>query len=122
MVACGLPSTSTVDPLINPEPFTVKVKLFPTTRVMVLGEMLEMDGTGFDTVRVAAAEVPPPGVGVKTVIDNCAPVARSEAGMAAVNCVLLTNVVVRLEPFTRTMEPLTKLLPFTVSVIAALPA
>jgi len=36
--------------------------------------------------------------------------------------VLLTKVVVRLEPFTRTTDPFTKLEPFTVSVKAPLPA
>src|SRR5262249_32725184 len=106
-------------PLVNPEPFTVKVKLFPKTSV-VLGEMLEIDGTGLVTVSVTADEVPPPEV--KTVIDSSAPTAKSEAGMAAFNCVLLTNVVVRLEPLTCTTEPLMKLLPLTVSVMAALPA
>ena len=35
---------------------------------------------------------------------------------------LLTNVVVRADPFTCTCDPLTKLLPFTVRVNAALPA
>ena len=35
---------------------------------------------------------------------------------------LLTKVVVRFDPLTRTMEPLTKLPPLTVSVNPALPA
>jgi hypothetical protein len=46
----------------------------------------------------------------------------SEAGMAAVNCVLLTNVVVRFEPFHCTVEVMRKLVPFTVSVNAGPPA
>jgi hypothetical protein len=44
------------------------------------------------------------------------------AGMAAVNCVLLPNVVVRLEPFQRTTELEIKLEPSTVRVKAAPPA
>ena len=35
---------------------------------------------------------------------------------------MLTNVVVRADPFTCTSDPLTKLLPLTVSVKPALPA
>src|SRR5205823_3111959 len=48
-------------------------------------------------------------------------VARSEAGIAAVSWVALTKVVVRVAPFQRTLEPLTKLLPFRVRVKAAPP-
>jgi hypothetical protein len=46
----------------------------------------------------------------------------SAAGIAAVACVLLTNVVVRLEPFHCTVVVLRKFAPFTVSVNAAPPA
>ena len=46
----------------------------------------------------------------------------SLAGIAAVTCPALTNVVVRAAPFQRTSEVATKLLPFTVSVNAAPPA
>ena len=42
--------------------------------------------------------------------------------MAAVNCVALTNVVVRLPPFHCTIALFSKLLPFTVNVNAAPPA
>jgi hypothetical protein len=45
----------------------------------------------------------------------------SAAAIAAVTCVLLTNVVLRLEPFHCTVEVLRKLVPFTVSVNAAPP-
>ena len=46
----------------------------------------------------------------------------SAAGIAAVNWVEKTNVVVRFDPFQRTTEPATKLVPLTVSVKAAPPA
>lgn len=113
--------TCTIDPLTYPDPLTVRVKLGPNTSA-VAGEMLEIEGTGLLTVNVTADEVPPPGVGVKTVIDNKAPTARSDAGIAAASCVLLTKVVVRFAPLTSTTEPLTKLLPLTVSVNPGLPA
>jgi hypothetical protein len=45
----------------------------------------------------------------------------SAAVIAAVTCVLLTNVVVRLEPFHMTEDVLTKFEPLTVSVNAAPP-
>ena len=107
--------------MINLVPLTVKVKLPPsaTTR---LGEMLEIEGTGLVTVRMTAAEVPPPGEGVETVMDNKAPAARSDAGRLAFNCVLPTNVVVRLDPLTCITEPLMKLLPVTVNVVPFVPA
>jgi hypothetical protein len=84
--------------------------------------MLEIEGTGLLTVNVTGAEVPPPGADVNTVIDNKVPVARSDAGIAAVSWVLLIKVVVRFAPLTRTTEPLMKLLPVTVNVSPELPA
>ena len=82
-------------------------------------------GTAFGgavTVRVAPLDVPPPGVGEKTVI-VCVPVLdTSLAGMAAVSWVVEPNVVVRLLPSTFTTEPVTNPVPATVSVKAPLPA
>jgi hypothetical protein len=52
---------------------------------------------------------------------NVPPVVRSLAGIAAVNRVELTNVVVRAEPLKFTTDVETKLVPFTVSVNAASP-
>src|SRR6266850_1178224 len=67
-------------------------------------------------------EVPPPGAGVTTVTCGVPAAATSAAAMAAVSCVGLTKVVVRAAPFHCTLEPLTKLVPVSVSVKAALPA
>src|SRR5207237_45177 len=78
-------------------------------------------GEALFTVNVCAAVVPPPGAGVTTVTDAVVAAARSDAGIAAVSCVTLTKVVVRVAPFQRTLEPVTKLLPFRVRVKAAPP-
>jgi hypothetical protein len=72
--------------------------------------------------KLSAAEVPPPGVGVKTVTAAGPALARSEAAMLARSWVALTNVVARAPPFQRTTEAATKPLPFTVSEKPPLPA
>src|SRR4030095_14014808 len=59
-------------------------------------------------------EVPPPGLGLNTVTEAVLAVAMSEAKMLAVNCELLTKVVVRSLPFQFTTEPGTKPVPFTI--------
>lgn len=121
MVGRADPLTWTTDPVTNPDPLTVRVKLDPNTSA-VAGEMFEIEGTGLRTARVFAGDVPPPGEGLKTVIDRLAPLATSAAEICAVNWVPLTNVVVRLAPFTCTTEPGMKLLPLRVNVKPALPA
>jgi len=55
------------------------------------------------TVNVWAFEVPPPGIGLKTVI-AFAPAVSVRRGMIAVSCVEETKVVVRSEPPNRTTE------------------
>src|SRR5207249_8911989 len=79
-------------------------------------------GTALLTVNVSAPEVPPPGVGEKTVRDAVPAVAMSPAVIAACNWVLLTNVVTRAPLVHCTTDPLTKFVPFTVRVKAAAPA
>ena len=70
-------------------------------------------------VRVRALVVPPPGLGVTTVMFRLvAVVARSLAGRAAVSWVGSTKVVGREAPLTWTTEPFTKLLPLAVRVKA----
>ena len=78
-------------------------------------------GGAAEIVKVCKADVPPPGVGLNTVTCTLPAAATSAAGMAAVSCVALTNVVVRSAPFQRTVEPVTKLAPLTVRVKAAAP-
>ena len=88
---------------------------------MFTGLIEEMTGSGLGMtmVRSTAFDRPPPGAGLKTVICAVPAAGRSLAGMAAVNCVVLTNVVGRSLPFQRTTDPWLKPLPVTVSVRAA---
>jgi hypothetical protein len=69
----------------------------------------------------AEFDVPPPGLGLKTVIVAAPAVAMSEASTAAVSRDLLTKVVARARPFHFTAEPATNPVPFTTSVNPAAP-
>src|SRR5207249_1755758 len=60
--------------------------------------------------------------GLKTTIVAVPLAAMSLAGIEVVSCVLLTKLVVRLNPFQRTTESAAKLVPFTVSVRPGPPA
>jgi hypothetical protein len=71
-------------------------------------------------VNVCAFDVPPHGV--TTVIEAVPAVAMRAAGTVAVSCVAETNVVVSGVPFQFTVEPETKLVPFTVNVNCEPPA
>jgi len=68
------------------------------------------------TVNVCAFDTPPPGAGLTTVIEELPMLVMSLAGICAVSCVALTNVVGRTEPLNKTVEVETKPVPFTVSV------
>ena len=72
-------------------------------------------------VRFTAVVVPPPGVGVTTVIAAVPDAAISAAVIAAVNCVALTNVVARGLPLIFATDELMKLVPVSVKVNAAPP-
>src|SRR5580658_6329928 len=63
-------------------------------------------------------DVPPPGAGVTTVTAVVPVLVRSDARIAAVNCVELTKVVTRFVPFHCTCEVAMNPLPFTVKVKA----
>jgi hypothetical protein len=71
-------------------------------------------------VNVIAFEVPPHGV--TTVIEAVPAVAMRAAGTVAVSCVAETNVVPSAVALHLTVEPETKLVPFTVSVNCGPPA
>jgi hypothetical protein len=71
-------------------------------------------------VKVSEFDVPPHGV--TTVIEAEPAVAMRTAGTVAVSCVAETNVVASVLPFQFTVEPETKLVPFTVNVNCGPPA
>ena len=111
----------TLEPEMKFVPFTVSVKAAPPAMAL-LGERVVAVGTGLLIVKVIAEEVPPPGGPLNAVTAAVPAVAMSEASMAAVTFVALTNVVVRAEPFHFTCVPATKFVPFTVSVNPGPPA
>jgi len=71
---------------------------------------------GAETEKNRRFEVPPPGLGLDTVIEAVPAVAMFEAGTVAVNCELLTKVVLSGVPFQLTTDPETNPVPLTVSV------
>ena len=90
-----------------------------------VGLRLVIVGTGFVLiviVKVRSLDVPPAGAGVNTVTVAVPTVAMSAAVIAAIRRVEDIYVVVRPDPFQRTAEVFTKLLPFTVNVNAVPPA
>jgi len=120
-VVRGDPFQFTVAPLTKLDPFTVRVKAADPTFLLV-GVSDVRDGTGLPIENANAFDAPPPGVGFETLTFAVPAVAISDALIAAVTCVELTNVVVREEPFQSTLDPLTKFVPFTVKVNAGPPA
>ena len=91
---------------------------------MLVGAMDVSVGLGFGAVivNVCALEIPPPGVGLKTVTGAVPAVAMSLARICAWSWVLLTKVVVRVMPFQRTTDVMAKFVPVVVSVKVAPPA
>ena len=115
VVARFAPFHWTTELELKPLPLTVSVNATPLA-LAVVGLRLVVAGTGLLIVRVWALEVPPPGAGVNTVTEAVPATAMSAAGIAAVNRVEETNVVVRSAPFQSTTELATKPVPLTVSV------
>ena len=76
----------------------------PLPTAAVLGEIEVSVGAGLLIVNVEALEVPPPGVGLKTVTGAVPAVAMSPARIWAWSWMLLTKVVVRSLPFQRTTD------------------
>ena len=101
-------------------PLTVSVNVAPPV-VALVGDIDVIVGAGLLIGNVRAPDVPPPGLGLVTVMLAVAALAMSAAGTCAVTCVAATKLVVNAVPFQLTTAPLTKLLPFTVSVNAAPP-
>src|SRR5580704_2193011 len=79
--------------------------------------------TALTTATGTVFDVPPPGLGVITVIGRLDKgLMRSDAGILTVSCVLLTYVVGRDEPFHCTTEFTIKPVPVTVKAIEDVPA
>src|SRR5262249_51932581 len=110
-----------IDPLTKFPPVAVNVKAAPPA-IAVFGEIAVSEGGAAVTVSVSPPDVPPPGAGLKTVMESAPGEAMSDAGIAAVNWLAFTKVVVRPAPLTCTTDVETKLLPVTVSVNPGLPA
>ena len=87
-----------------------------------MGWVKEAETEYWCIVSVDPAEVPPPGAGLKTVIEGVPSVVISEAGMAAVSCPVLTKVVVLADPLILITDAVLKFDPSTVSVKAGSPA
>jgi hypothetical protein len=115
VVVSGVPSHLTVDAPTNPVPVRVSVNV-EAPAVTKVGEMEVSVGAGLLMLKVCAEEVPPPGVGLKTVTEAVPDAAMSEAGTVAVSEVALTNVVASAMPFQFTTELLTKFVPLRVIV------
>jgi len=124
VVVRALPLNLTTAPLTKLDPLTVSVNA-PDPAVALAGWSVVIAGVGLFAalmVNVSAPEVPPPGVGVKTVTEAVPTAAMSLVGTAAVNCVALPGVVTNATPFHFTTELVTKFVPVTVSVKPAPPA
>jgi hypothetical protein len=100
-----LPFQRITDVIAKFVPVAVTVNAAPPA-VALVGEIELSVGTGFVAVIVNVTEpdVPPPGVGLKTVTAAVPVAAMSLAGMAAWSWVLLMKVVVRLLAFHRTID------------------
>jgi len=101
------PFHMTCEEVTKPLPSTVKINAAPFA-LAEEGLRLTMAGTGLAIVNVLEFEVPPPGVGLRTVTAAVPLVAMSEARMTAVNRDDDMKVVVRSDPFQRTVEVGTK--------------
>jgi len=112
VVGRAMPFHVTVAPFAKPTPVTVSVKFgSPTTAVR--GARLVTAGV---TRTLLALETRLVGVGFSTVTGYDPTLAMSPDFIDAVSLVAFTKVVDLLLPFQRTLEPLTKPVPFTVNV------
>ena len=79
-----MPLKRTTELALKLAPLTVKVKA-ASPAVLVVGLMLVAVGIGLSTVRLPAAEAPPPGVGLKTVMGKIPAATTSAAVSCAVS-------------------------------------
>src|SRR5262245_21501916 len=107
VVVRGLPFQFTTAPGTKLVPFTVSVNAWLPAAIELgvkpvnVGVGLGCELIGNDSV----FDVPPPGVGLTTVMFALPALATSAAAICAVSCPLLTNAVGRGLPFQFTTEP-----------------
>src|SRR3989475_6891030 len=118
VVVSAVPAKCTTAPSTKFLPVTVSVNGVAPTIALVC-ERLSSTATGFTTVKSIPLEAPTPGL--TTVMANVPVVFNCAAVIAAVNEVLLPNVVVSAVPAKCTTAPLTNSLPLTVSVNGVAP-
>jgi len=116
----GAPFTFTTAPITKFDPFTASVKAGPPTTTLG-GLRDEIVGGGKKTLKAMLVELPPPGAGLMTETGKIPALTRSLAEIAAASCVELTNVVGLGAAPNKTLAPLTKFVPLTVSVKLPLP-
>jgi len=119
-VVSAVPFQFTVEPETKLVPFAVSVNCGPPA-VAQFG-LTELSVGAALIVNVAAVDVAPAHVGFATAMEAVPALAIRGADTVAVSCVEETKVVVSGVPFQFTVEPLTKLVPFTVKVNPAPPA
>ena len=105
----------------NPLPVTVIVAAVVVPTYKLEGLSLIAPATGLFTVRVVAAEVPPPGTEFTAVTERMPAAAKSVEGSTALTCVELMNVVDRAEPLTLITVDGTKPVPVTVTTVDPVP-
>ena len=115
----ALVDASASQSLAPPRPFDNVAVTVPPVETFVALTVIVAGGA---IVKGTGPDVPPPGAGVDTLTCAVPAAARSPVEIEACNCVELTKVVGRVEPFHLTIELELKLLPVTVSVNAAPPA
>jgi hypothetical protein len=111
----GSPFTFTTAPTTKFDPFTASVNAGPPATTLD-GLRDEIVGGGRKTLNAMLVELPPPGAGFIAETRNIPAVEMSAAEMAAVSCVELTNVVGLAVAPNKILAPLTKFVPFTLSV------
>lgn len=119
VVVSAVPFQFTTAPLRKLVPFTVSVNAAPPAGVEA-GFRLVIVGVGIVMEKLVAVDVLPPEFATVTLA--LPPLAISAAITVAVNCVLLTNVVVSPVPFHCTVAPERKPVPLTVSMKSDPPA
>jgi hypothetical protein len=120
-VASAEPFHTTVEEGTKPVPVRSSVCAADPATTLA-GSTAAITGGGLLTAKLAAAELPPPGAGLNTVIAAVPPSARSVAGTVALRELSVENVVASAVPFQRTADPLTKPVPETAIESCAAPA